>query len=70
MSGMKPNPFPVLIPRVPYHSLTDTLSPTQALLTVEMLTVMADEAVDIARRLGDRVSVMGLSVGGKHKLNY
>ncbi len=54
----------VLIPRVPHHGLADRMTPDQALLTAEELVALADEAVDIAQGLGERVAVAGLSMGG------
>lgn len=56
--------YNVLIPRFPYHGRVDVMTPTQALLTADKLTGLADEAIDIARGLGERISVMGLSMGG------
>lgn len=56
--------YNVLIPRFPYHGLVDVMTPTQAYLTADTLTGLADEAIDIARGLGEQVSVMGLSMGG------
>ncbi len=54
----------VLVPRMPYHGLSDPLTPETALLTAEMLARSADEAVDIAAGLGKQVVVGGLSMGG------
>jgi esterase/lipase len=56
--------YNVLIPRFPYHGLADVMTPTQAFLTAGTLTGLADEAIDITRGLGERISVMGLSMGG------
>ncbi len=54
----------VLIPRLPHHGLTDRFTTEHALLTAEELAALADETVDIAQALGERVIVAGLSMGG------
>jgi pimeloyl-ACP methyl ester carboxylesterase len=54
----------VLVPRMPYHGLSDPMTPDTALLTAEILARNADEALDIAAGLGKQVVVGGLSMGG------
>jgi pimeloyl-ACP methyl ester carboxylesterase len=54
----------VLVPRFPRHGLKDRLTDATARLTAEELGRVADEAVDIARGLGQQVLVGGLSMGG------
>jgi carboxylesterase len=56
--------YNVLIPRMPHMGLADVMSPDQANLKAEELTVYATEAVDIAQGLGDEVTVVGISTGG------
>lgn len=56
--------YNVLIPPLPYHGLADRMTEKQALLTAEALTRYADEAIDIAQGLGDKVVMAGLSGGG------
>lgn len=54
----------VLVVRLPHHGLTDRMTTDLGRLRAAELTAMADFAVDVARGLGDSVSVAGLSVGG------
>lgn len=56
--------FNVFIPRVSYHGLKQTRSFELAKLTAEDLVSVSNQAVDIARGLGEQVSVVGLSMGG------
>jgi len=51
----------VLAPRFPHHGLADRMTEDLSKLTAEELTRTAASAVDIARGLGDRVSIVGLS---------
>jgi len=51
----------VILPRVPRHGLGDRMTPELTRLTAEELTRSGMEAVDIARGLGARVTVAGLS---------
>jgi carboxylesterase len=53
--------YNVLVPRVPRHGQADRMTTELAHLTAEELTRSGMDAVDIARGLGDRVTVMGLS---------
>jgi pimeloyl-ACP methyl ester carboxylesterase len=56
--------YNVLIAPLPYHGLADRLTDAHAKLTAEELAVYADETVDIAQGLGDKVTMMGISAGG------
>jgi pimeloyl-ACP methyl ester carboxylesterase len=56
--------YNVLIPRLPYHGYVDQMTDDMQQLTVEDLEAYADTAIDVARGLGRRVSVLGLSGGG------
>jgi esterase/lipase len=54
----------VFVPRMPEHGDKDRLTARLAKLTAETLLASANEAVDIAAGLGQRVAVMGISMGG------
>ncbi|MGE3272950.1 MAG: alpha/beta hydrolase [Chloroflexota bacterium] len=54
----------VLLPRMPRHGLTDRMTTEPSRLRAEELRDFADQIVDIAAGLGDRVTVVGLSAGG------
>jgi esterase/lipase len=54
----------VFVPRMPYHGFADRLTNAIAKLTADDLRRAADEAVDIALGLGERVAVLGISLGG------
>jgi esterase/lipase len=56
--------YNVLIAPLKYNGLADHLSQEHARLTAEDLVQYADEVVDIAQGLGDKVDIAGLSVGG------
>lgn len=56
--------YNVLIPRAPYHGLTDRLTTALIDLTAESLAVFGDRVIDIARGLGKKISVMGISGSG------
>ena len=51
----------VLVPRMPRHGIANPGTAVLAGLTAGDLVATAEEAVDIARGLGERVSVVGLS---------
>ena len=51
-------------PRMPYHGYADRLTNALAALRAEGLVEAAFAAVDIARGLGERVAVLGISMGG------
>jgi carboxylesterase len=53
----------VLVPRMPRHGLANAPTSVLSDLTTVELVATSGEAVDIARGLGDRVSVIGLSSG-------
>jgi carboxylesterase len=54
----------VFIPAIRYHGLPDRMNARHAQLTAEDLVGYADDVVDIARGLGDSITVAGLSLGG------
>ena len=54
----------VWVPRMPFHGLPDRLTGAPSALTAPMLRDHADRAIDVARGLGDSVTVVGLSGGG------
>lgn len=56
--------YNVLIAPMPYQGLADRMSEAHAQLTAEELAAYGDEAVDIARGLGQHVTLMGISAGG------
>jgi alpha-beta hydrolase superfamily lysophospholipase len=49
---------------LPHHGLADRLTDAHRRLTAEELVAYADEVVDIARGLGEHVTLLGLSGGG------
>jgi carboxylesterase len=56
--------YNVLIPRVPYHGLSDRMTDALVNLTAENFSAFGDKVVDIAHGLGRKVSVMGISGSG------
>jgi esterase/lipase len=54
----------VFIPRMPEHGDRDRLTDRISKLTAEALLASAGEAVDLAFGLGERVGVVGISMGG------
>ena len=56
--------FNVFIPRLPYHGLTDRLTTELAKLRAEDLITFGDKVINIARGLGKKVTVLGISGGG------
>lgn len=54
----------VLIPRTPFHGLSDRMDSTFAELTAGEMLASARNAVDLAHALGKRVTVVGLSING------
>ncbi|MFP4472449.1 MAG: alpha/beta hydrolase [Candidatus Omnitrophota bacterium] len=56
--------FSVYAPRVPHHGLRDLMTGETSQLTAEELRRVCDSSVDLASGLGDRVAVLGVSMGG------
>ena len=56
--------YNVLIAPLPHHGLADRLTEAHGQLTAEELAAYADQTVDIAQGLGERVTMMGISAGG------
>ena len=54
----------VFVPRMPEHGDKNRLTTRLAKLTAETLVASANEAVDIAFGLGERVALLGISMGG------
>ncbi len=54
----------VLVVRLPHHGRLDRLTDAHGQLQATELAALADEAVDIAAGLGERVIMLGLSGGG------
>jgi carboxylesterase len=54
----------VLIAPLPHHGLADRMTEDLSQLKAEEVSAYADEMVDIAQGLGDRVVIMGISAGG------
>jgi carboxylesterase len=54
----------VLIPRTPWHGLSDLMNTGFANLTQTEMVESAEHAVDLARPLGIKVVVVGLSING------
>ncbi len=54
----------VYVPRLPYQGYKDRMTNELAALTAEELIAASYDAVDIARGLGQRVAVLGISAGG------
>lgn len=54
----------VLIAPLPNHGLLDRMTADHAQLKAEELASYADEVVDIAKGLGERIIMMGISAGG------
>ena len=56
--------YNVLIAPLPHHGLSDRMTDEQGKLVAEELAQYANDAVDIARGLGKRVTMVGISAGG------
>ena len=55
--------YNVLIPRIPHHGLKDRMTKDLARLTAPELTRLCDASVDIARGLGEHITIVGFSMG-------
>lgn len=56
--------YNVYIPRLPYHGHTDRMSEALLQTSAEELAAFSTGSIDIARGLGDELSIAGLSGGG------
>ena len=56
--------YNVLVMTMPYHGLADRMNTEHAKLQAEDFMRYGDQVVDIARGLGDHVTVAGISCGG------
>lgn len=54
----------VFVPRLPQHGREDRMSPALAKMTANQLKACLRDSVELARGLGDEVSVAGFSLGG------
>lgn len=54
----------VYVPRMPYQGYKDRLTKALARLTAQKLIDAAYDSADIARGLGERIAVLGISAGG------
>jgi alpha-beta hydrolase superfamily lysophospholipase len=54
----------VLIPRMPYHGLTDRMTVALVNLNAEDIAAFGDRVIDLAHGLGKRITVMGVSGSG------
>lgn len=53
----------VFVPRMPFQGFRDRMTTAIAKLTAEELLANANEAIDVACGLGERVGVLGISMG-------
>jgi alpha-beta hydrolase superfamily lysophospholipase len=56
--------YNVIVPRLPHHGHADPLSPALERLSAEDLCEAVTEYIEIARDLGERVTIAGFSLGG------
>ncbi len=56
--------YNVFVPRAPQHGYRDRLSTAHGALTIAELQTWANDALDLALGLGEKITVMGLSMGG------
>jgi alpha-beta hydrolase superfamily lysophospholipase len=54
----------VFVPRLPQHGREDRMSPALAQMTADQLKACLRDSLELARGLGDEVSVAGFSLGG------
>lgn len=56
--------YNVVAPRLPHHGYRDRMSTAHGALTIDELQRWANDAVDLALGLGEKLTVLGLSLGG------
>jgi carboxylesterase len=56
--------YNVVVPRLPGHGYSDRLTGAPSDVTPQQMADATDQAIDLASKLGDRVTVVGLSAGG------
>lgn len=56
--------YNVFAPRLPYHGYTERLTRDHGKLTADEMIEWANQATDVAVGLGDKLTVIGLSLGG------
>ncbi|MFZ4598750.1 MAG: alpha/beta hydrolase [Terrimicrobiaceae bacterium] len=54
----------VLIPRLPFHGYRDRMTPAHQFLTAQLMLDQANRAIDRAKKIGRKITVVGLSVNG------
>lgn len=62
--GYRQQGYNVWVPRLPHHGMEDKLTDEFSELTAEELRDFADDQIDLAAGLGEKILVMGLSGGG------
>ncbi|MBI4787409.1 MAG: alpha/beta fold hydrolase [Chloroflexi bacterium] len=55
--------YNIFIPRLPYHGNVDTLTQDLQAMSAEELFAFVERCVDLARALGNHLTVVGLSLG-------
>lgn len=56
--------YNVIIPRAPRHGLADHMTSELSQITAEELIHFADDVLDLAHGLGEKITIGGLSMGG------
>ncbi len=56
--------YNVYVPRIPHHGHTNLYTKEIGKLSLHDLMIVCDSSVDIARGLGEEITVLGLSMGG------
>jgi len=56
--------YNIYVPRVPHHGHSDLLTPEVGKLSMEDILSVCNDSIDIAKGLGEEVTVLGLSMGG------
>ena len=62
--GLHERGYNVIVPRLPRHGYADRMSTAQATMRAEDLKAAALSSLEVARGLGERVTVAGFSLGG------
>jgi alpha-beta hydrolase superfamily lysophospholipase len=62
--GLHERGYNVIVPRLPRHGHADRMSTAQATMRAEDLKAVALSSLEVARGLGERVTVAGFSLGG------
>jgi len=62
--GLHERGYNVIVPRLPRHGHADRMSPALATMRAEDLKAAALSSLEVARGLGERVTIAGFSLGG------